>query len=213
LEVLVFRRRNPKASTAHAGIFSLEGLEERRLLSAGHHGDSHRAQHVPAAHSVRHVRHDLKRDLSTNVASGHAKAKARKHGKALAKGHSKAKKNDDNQATGTGGTGTAIPVVSTQTILFATAPSLVQTGLQAQAPAGVRIDPNKALSVQTFQDGTVIYATDLTTNGQTTHVSVDANGNPSTGPVANPTPTTTGHTDDDNHNDDDDPADAAKHDE
>ena len=191
-------RLNSKASTAPLASFSLEGLEERRFLSAGPVVASH-AHHPHPTPAARHVRHDLKHKVTATPA-----VKAHKHhGKALAKGHTKIKKNDD--PTGTpGGTGT-IPVISTQSILFATAPTLVQTGLQAQAPAGVRIDPNKAITVQTFKNGTLIYSTDVTVNGQTTHVSVDANGNPSTGPVATPVTTSpVGKDKDDDKESDDD---------
>ena len=97
-------RLSSEASTAHIASFSLEGLEERRFLSAGHSVASH-AHHphpTPAAH---HVRHDLKHKVTATPAAK-AVAKAHKHhGKALAKGHTKTKKND--HPTGTpGGTGT-----------------------------------------------------------------------------------------------------------
>ncbi len=200
------RRTNREASIAHADSFVLEDLEERRLLSAGHSAAAH-ASHKHAAQSVRHVHVAKARPEVTKAAKvhghSHHAAKAAKH----AKHHAKVKKTDDDQTI----TGTGATIVSTQSVLFATAPAVVQTGLQAQAPSGIRIDPNEAITVQTFTDGTIIYSTDLVNNGQTTHVSVDANGNPSTGPVANPTPSPTGQGGDDKESDDEAGGDKSKH--
>lgn len=61
------------------------------------------------------------------------------------------------------------------TITFGSAPTAVQTGLQALAP-GITIPASQVLQVFTLRNGTTIYATTVTLSGQPTQIAVDATG-------------------------------------
>jgi hypothetical protein len=133
-----------------ASAFLLDGLEERRMLSASH-GHHHVAVHHATTHTVRHaVVH------SATVKHAH---KAARH------------------ATVTASNGTSSDET---TILFSDAPAAVQTGLQALAPAGFTIPPTQSVEVHTPSTGLAIYSTEIKIPGVESHLTVDANGAPFT---------------------------------
>ena len=74
------------------------------------------------------------------------------------------------------------------TILFGAAPTAVQTGLQAQAPAGVTIDPSESVKVCTRPDGTMIYIIEVSNNGKDDYLAVDASGHAVPPPPPPPPP-------------------------
>lgn len=84
------------------------------------------------------------------------------------------------------------PNQAPQTILFSAAPAVVQAGLQKLAPIGVTIDPSASVKVCKRPDGSTIYVTEVSNNGQDVYLAVDANGNavppPPPPPPAGPGP-------------------------
>jgi Wiskott-Aldrich syndrome protein len=84
--------------------------------------------------------------------------------------------------------GAPAPGQNKQTILFSAAPSIVQSGLQKLAPAGMTIDASANVTVCTRPDGGKIYTTEVSSNGKDVYLSVDANGNPVPPPPPPPPP-------------------------